>query len=259
MSAPSILADGADAAARYLIRDAAGRTFGPVALPTLLAWVRESRVEPTCAVSRDGAAWLPAPEVPELAMVWIVETEPGRFYGPFHRAVVDDLQRTGQLSAAARCYRLDGEAADPPPPAAGQTRPCGDCERLAAALARAEESLAAAERTIGVLETAVAAAEAEKNALEERLAAAEREGRQARARVEALEREQAAAPVTAVIAAQPLVPAVIAAAPPARRVPRFLAKGNPAALAALEAAAARELAAAKRRGFDLRSLFGGRK
>jgi len=77
----------------------------------LRKWVRDGRVEPLAGVSRDLQNWTIAPSIPELEMNWIVENNPGQFYGPTHRDVVDDLKKSGALTPAARFYCDDRGAA----------------------------------------------------------------------------------------------------------------------------------------------------
>jgi len=85
--------------------------FGPIDLESLKSWVRDGRVEPLAGVSSDLEHWILAPLMPELEMNWVVENNPGQFYGPTHRAVVDDLEKSGTLSPAARFYQDDRGAA----------------------------------------------------------------------------------------------------------------------------------------------------
>lgn len=91
----------------WYVRNTAGKVFGPIDLETLRAWVKDGRVEPLAGISQDLKSWMLAPLKPELEMNWIVENNPGQFYGPTHRAVVDDLIKTGSLSNAARFYQDD--------------------------------------------------------------------------------------------------------------------------------------------------------
>ena len=88
----------------WYVRNTAGRVFGPIDLETLKSWVKDGRVEPLAGISTDLTSWMIAPLKPELEMNWLVENNPGQFYGPTHRAVVDDLVKTGSLSRAARFY-----------------------------------------------------------------------------------------------------------------------------------------------------------
>ena len=92
---------------KWYVKNADGKVFGPVDDEKLLAWVKDGRVEPFAGVSNDLKTWKLASLVPQLEMDWLVENEPGRFYGPTHRAVVDDLLKSGALAATCRIYRDD--------------------------------------------------------------------------------------------------------------------------------------------------------
>ena len=96
----------------WYIRNTEGKVFGPIDLETLKAWVKEGRVEPLAGVSSDLQNWVLAPLKPELEMNWVVENNPGQFYGPTHRTVVEDLVKTGSLSRDARFYEDDRGAAE---------------------------------------------------------------------------------------------------------------------------------------------------
>ena len=96
---------------KWYVRNTAGKVFGPIDFESLKTWVKDGRVEPLAGVSSDLKHWLLAPLKPELEMNWIVENNPGQFYGPTHRSVVDDLVKTGTLSPAARFYVDDRGAA----------------------------------------------------------------------------------------------------------------------------------------------------
>ena len=96
---------------KWYVRNTAGKVFGPIDFDSLKSWVKDGRVEPLAGVSSDLKHWVLAPLKPELEMNWIVENNPGQFYGPTHRSVVDDLVKTGTLSPAARFYVDDRGAA----------------------------------------------------------------------------------------------------------------------------------------------------
>jgi len=97
---------------KWYVKNTAGKIFGPIDLETLKGWVRDGRIEPLAGVSSDLRKWMLAPMKPELEMNWIVENEPGQFYGPTHRAVVEDLVKAGSISPAARFYVDDRGAAE---------------------------------------------------------------------------------------------------------------------------------------------------
>lgn len=96
---------------KWYVRDTSGKVFGPIDLETLKTWVKEGRVEPLAGVSQDLTNWMLAPLRPELEMNWVVENNPGQFYGPTHRNVLDDLVKTGSLTREARFYQDDRGAA----------------------------------------------------------------------------------------------------------------------------------------------------
>ena len=98
---------------KWYVRNTAGKVFGPIGFETLKEWVRDGRVEPLAGVSKDLRNWMLAPLKPELEMDWIIENNPGQFYGPTHRCVVDDFLKSGTLSPGARFYCDDrGKALD---------------------------------------------------------------------------------------------------------------------------------------------------
>lgn len=95
----------------WYVKNADGKVFGPADDAKILDWVRDGRVEPFAGISNDLRQWKLAALVPMFEMDWIVENEPGRFYGPTNRAVVDDLLKAGSLSKSCRIYRDDHDGA----------------------------------------------------------------------------------------------------------------------------------------------------
>ena len=89
----------------WYVKGADGKVFGPADDEKIVAWVKEGRIDPFAGVSNDLKQWKLASLVPMFEMDWIVENEPGRFYGPTHRDVVEDLVKTGSLSPTCRVYR----------------------------------------------------------------------------------------------------------------------------------------------------------
>ncbi len=92
---------------KWYVRNTEGKVFGPIDLDTLKLWVKDGRVEPLAGISNDLRSWVLAPMKPELEMNWVVENNPGQFYGPTHRTVLDDLVKSGSLSREARFYQDD--------------------------------------------------------------------------------------------------------------------------------------------------------
>ncbi len=92
---------------KWYVKNTSGKVFGPIDLEALKGWVKDGRIEPFAGISSDLKNWMLAPLKPELEMNWIVENEPGQFYGPTHRTVLDDLKKAGTLSREARFYQDD--------------------------------------------------------------------------------------------------------------------------------------------------------
>ena len=96
----------------WYVKGEDGKVFGPADDEKILSWVKEGRIDPFAGVSNDLKQWKLASLVPMFEMDWIVENEPGSFYGPTHRNVIDELIRAGSLSPACRIYQdyRDGAA-----------------------------------------------------------------------------------------------------------------------------------------------------
>ena len=101
----------------WFVRTADGRVYGPADVAALVSWAKDGRIEPTCFVSRDRLSWTPAQLMPELEMKWLVETEPGKVFGPFNRALVISLFARKAVPPEAKAYRLHElpVESDPPP------------------------------------------------------------------------------------------------------------------------------------------------
>ena len=96
--------------AEWYVKTDDGNVYGPADLLTLKTWAKDGRIEPTSSISSDRVKWTPAPLQPELEMKWIVETELGRLFGPFHHDVVSRLINEKRVPPTARIFRLyDGE------------------------------------------------------------------------------------------------------------------------------------------------------
>ncbi len=139
---------------KWYVRNTEGKVFGPIDLDTLKAWVRDGRVEPLAGVSNDLEHWVLAPMKPELEMNWIVENNPGQFYGPTHRTVVEDLVKAGSLLREARFYQDDRGAATGRINALESALAAKDAE-----LARRDAALAEAQKQASKRDLAIAAAQ----------------------------------------------------------------------------------------------------
>lgn len=89
----------------WYVKGEGGKVFGPADDEKILSWVKEGRIDPFAGVSNDLKQWKLACLVPMFEMDWLVENEPGNFYGPTHREVIDDLIKAGSLSPTCRIYQ----------------------------------------------------------------------------------------------------------------------------------------------------------
>ena len=101
---------------QWYVRTEDGKVYGPATIASLASWARDGRVEPTSFLSKDRKSWIPAQLMPELEMKWLVETEPGKVYGPFNRAVVIKLFKDGVVPEGAKAYSRHEFAVDQDPP-----------------------------------------------------------------------------------------------------------------------------------------------
>ena len=92
-------------AKEWFVRSSDGKVYGPADVSQLAEWAREGRIEPAGYVSQDRKSWFPAQLMSELEMKWIVEPEPGKFYGPFNRAAISRLAARGELPEGVVFYR----------------------------------------------------------------------------------------------------------------------------------------------------------
>ncbi len=99
----------------WYVRSETGEVYGPATKEALIAWAKEGRISPVGFVSQDRKEWMPAQLMPELEMKWVVESEPGKFFGPFHRQVVISLAQSGQIPEGANVYRRHDLAVDEDP------------------------------------------------------------------------------------------------------------------------------------------------
>ena len=101
----------------WYVRTEEGDVYGPASVESLTAWAEDGRIAPSSFVSKDRIEWMPAQRMDELEMKWLVETEPGKIFGPFNRKVVSALYADGSVPAGAKAYRLHEFAIDEDAPA----------------------------------------------------------------------------------------------------------------------------------------------
>ena len=220
----------------WYVRSAEGSVYGPADRATLAQWAREGRIEPTGYVSRDRKEWLPAQMMPELEMKWIVEAEPGKFFGPFNREVVIRLAAAGQIPLGANVYSRYEYAVDQdPPPVEKVVEVEKIVEKIVEKEVRVEVPVEKIVEKVVIKEVPV---EVEK--VVEKIVEVDPPAR------------------TQLIAAE--VVDAVSTQPPPPSLGGIFKGADRARLEALEAAARRELSAAKRGGFgSIGGIFGRRK
>lgn len=87
----------ADSVGQRFVKTPDGTIYGPVDVVTLCTWAADARVIPGCKISRDGKAWRPAEDIPELRLNWVVELSDGTSYGPLNLLAIWTLMLEGSL------------------------------------------------------------------------------------------------------------------------------------------------------------------
>ena len=130
-----------------------GAVFGPASTDKLKTWADESRITPEHLVSEDRENWIPASQVAELGMIFLIELKPGDVFGPFTQKVVENLVDGGEFPADARVYVSQDTLA-----AAMESAEAlkNDLAALAAELAGAKNELAAKQGEIAALQGEIA-------------------------------------------------------------------------------------------------------
>ena len=236
----------------WYVRSAEGSVYGPADRATLAQWAREGRIEPTGYVSRDRKEWLPAQMMPELEMKWIVEAEPGKFFGPFNREVVIRLAAAGQIPLGANVYSRYEYAVDQdPPPVEKVVEVEKIVEKIVEKEVRVEVPVEKIVEKVVIKEVPV---EVEK--VVEKVVIKEVPVEVEKVVEKIVEVEPPAR--TQLIAAE--VVDAVSTQPPPPSLGGIFKGADRARLEALEAAARRELSAAKRGGFgSIGGIFGRRK
>ena len=89
----------------WYVRSEEGAVYGPATAESLLDWARDGRIDPSGYVSKDRVNWVPPQTLDFLEMKWLVETELGKYFGPFNRELVKRLAADRQIPEGARVYR----------------------------------------------------------------------------------------------------------------------------------------------------------
>ncbi|MBO7721237.1 MAG: hypothetical protein J6T01_02410 [Kiritimatiellae bacterium] len=222
---------------KWYVRTEDGKVYGPATAASLVAWAKDGRVEPTSFLSTDRKSWMPAQLMPELEMKWLVETEPGKVFGPFNRSVVSRLSKEGGLGADAKIYRLhEFHIDEDPPPVVKEVRVEVPVEKIVEKEVRVEVPVEKIVEKEVVKEVRV---EVPVEKIVEKIV------------------EVPPPPRTEIVVAEVVEP-VGAVPPPPRPAGSIFGNVDRSSLSALENAARRELAAVKNRRVPF-GMFGGKK
>ena len=82
----------------FLTKQADGEVFGPMPLSQLRQWALDACISPLDKVSSDQLTWIKAPMLPELEMDFLLEVEPGLFYGPTTIGAIREFLTNGEIS-----------------------------------------------------------------------------------------------------------------------------------------------------------------
>jgi len=75
-----------------------GSVFGPLTFSQLHQWALDAFISPLDKVSNDQINWVKSPMIPGLHMDFLVELEPGTFYGPTTIGAVREFLTCGEIT-----------------------------------------------------------------------------------------------------------------------------------------------------------------
>ena len=101
----------------WYVKSEEGKVYGPATVESLVTWAKDGRIQPTGFLSQNRIDWQPSYLMPELEMKWFVEPEPGKAFGPFNREFVDHLLADGSAGPDAKVYCQPEEADEAEEPA----------------------------------------------------------------------------------------------------------------------------------------------
>jgi len=85
----------------FLLKQSDGTVFGPLTFNQLHQWAIDAYISPLDKVSNDQINWVKAPMIPGLHMDFLVELEPGSFYGPTTIGAIREFVNCGEITQDA--------------------------------------------------------------------------------------------------------------------------------------------------------------
>ena len=90
-----------DMASSWFLKVSDDTVFGPVNITTLTGWAAQNRLAPGDEVSNNQKDWAPVETLPETEIVWFVQLNSGRTYGPINQMAAPYLARQNILDEDA--------------------------------------------------------------------------------------------------------------------------------------------------------------
>ena len=85
----------------FLMKQSDGTVFGPLTFSQLHQWALDAYISPLDKISNDQINWVKAPMIPGLHMDYLVELEPGTFYGPTTIGAIREFLTCGEITLNA--------------------------------------------------------------------------------------------------------------------------------------------------------------
>lgn len=82
----------------FLMKQSDGTVFGPLTFSQLHQWALDAYISPLDKISNDQINWVKAPMIPGLHMDFLVELEPGTFYGPTTIGAIREFINCGEIT-----------------------------------------------------------------------------------------------------------------------------------------------------------------
>ena len=233
-------------------------TFGPEPEAKLVEWAKLGRIQPGQEISDDNVIWRRVEDVPFLDMRFSIDIGDGNPRGPFNRAAAEALLASGRLPKTSTIV----EVREPFPAEPGEPEEAPAVEEKAPV---AEETPVAEAETPAAEETPVAEPQVvEKEVIKEVVKEVRVEVPVEKIVEKVVEKEvvkevrvEVPPPArTELVVAEVVEP--VADTPPPRAPGSIFGNASHEQLAALEAAARRELSSANRRHMSF-GLFGGKR
>ena len=214
-------------------------TFGPETEEQLVAWARLGRVQPGQEISDDEVIWRRVEEVPFLDMRFSIDIGDGNPRGPFNKAAAEALMASGRLPPTASMVEVRGPFEEEKRPEIVEKE-----VRVEVPVEKIVEKIV--EVPVEKIVEKVVEKEVRVEVPVEKI-------------VEKIVEVEVSRPVVIPEVVEPVPVAPIDSAPPPPSSPGAIFKGmNRSSLAALEAAARRELAKGRRFG-KVSEIFGRKK